>query len=460
MSFNVQAQNNLVPNPGFETFENCPRFWAEKPSDLTASNWESPTDATPDNFSECSDLSGIPVNWAGVMPAHGGVSYAGFIARRNFGLATDDKKYPTHREYLMTPLTAPMEAGREYKVSFFVSLAENCRLASDQIQAFFSKEKLNGSGRKAIFKSAAITTPVGSPITTTGSWVEVSGVYVAKGGERYMTIGNFTNNAGKATEKVLFEIRNEGKPFQFSYYYLDDVSVIAGEMSKVKPPVATTSGNTKATGGATKNPVGSATKPAGSTSKPVVTNSGSKTKLPQGHYEGDGHNHQLKTAGDNPATNIAKYDPEKHRGPIVKDFECGCAVCQALNKNALFENIEIDKIDSTTFRNGQMVSLDGIYFEPKSDQLSEDSDEELTKLVFLLKEMPETEIELVIHMDFFGNDEVNKQLSKDTAVKLYNYLRQRGVTNKIMYNGYGKKLTPPIDGRKRDRIIEMVIRKI
>ena len=134
---------NLVPNPGFEQMDKCPPFWSEKQSDLTASFWESPTTATPDNFTACSELSGVPNNWAGVMKAHGGTAYAGFIARRNFGRSTDDPKNRTHREYLQTKLKSTLLKGAEYKVTFYVSLAENCRLASDGIGAYFSKSAID-----------------------------------------------------------------------------------------------------------------------------------------------------------------------------------------------------------------------------------------------------------------------------------------------------------------------------
>ena len=126
----------------------------------------------------------------------------------------------------------------------------------------------------------------------------------------------------------------------------------------------------------------------------------------------------------------------------------------------VYKRQTLDRVDSATYRIGQRVDLSKVWFELKGDQILEESHEELDKLAFLLSELPETVIELVIHMNYFGEEEENKELSRKTAKALYNYLRSKGVENQILYNGFGRALTPPVNGRQRDRIIEVIIRRV
>lgn len=538
---------NLVPNPGFEKVNNCPKFWSEKPSDLTATHWESPTEATPDNFKACSNVSGVPNNWAGIMHAHTGDAYGGFIARRNYNLDTDDPKRSTHREYLQTKLTQPLVAGRKYEVGLWISLAENCRMASDQIQIAFTTEKIGHAGRHIVKATPQFSTPAGAVIKQTGEWVRVTGTFVANGGEIYATIGNFSSNKGKTFEHVYNKIRNEGKAFDFSYYFVDDfsirpldvikneeeerprggisgttelkwdyerfqrhaiannggedagpdpdkpkliknppkdrirqpadgkIAVMEGHTIVDERPVTNTGNNaTNSNGNTNGSNSGNAT--VGSNADTRVASAGTnaseaKTDPNDGvaHFVGDGHDHSedefatserkddFATAG----VEIEEYDPNKHKGPIVKDFECECNVCNSIrHRDGLFPMIAIDDLDSATFRIGQIIDLNPIAFDVRSTRIPSHSEEELLKLAFLLREMPQMEVELVIHMDVFNEDLENKDLSKATAESIYNYLRKKGVDNKILYNGYGRALTPPLDGRQRDRTIELIIRKI
>jgi outer membrane protein OmpA-like peptidoglycan-associated protein len=429
---------NLVPNPGFELTDRCPQWWSEKQEDLTTTHWESPTTATPDNFSACSDLSGVPNNWVGVMPARTGTAYAGFIARRNFGRSTDDTKNPTHREYLQTKLNSTLEKGAEYKVTFYVALAENCRLASDGIGAHFSKAHI-GSSSKVKFPYTAQVQYTKGVVKSATTWTEVEGLFIAKGDERYMTIGNFISNSGAAYEEVNYPIRNEGNPFPFSYYFVDDVQVIKTRDAQNIAPVSaapTTTSQPSRTADRGAPPIATTIPPGTATTAPTAATSA-------GGHTG------VRPEGTKPS------------GPIVKDFVCECNVCRADVKTVFYSAVHLMEIDSTNYRIGQRVLLSDVHFKTESDRLAlAASQDELDLLVFLLKEMPSTEVELVIHMNALNNEVKNRELSKKTAATLYNYLRDNGVSNKILYNGFGHKIIPPKNGQRPDRTLEMIIRKI
>src|SRR3990172_5781652 len=58
-------------------------------------------------------------------------------------------------------------------------------------------------------------------ISDTTNWVLVSGEFVATGAEKFMTIGNFYNDLNTNTQNV-----NPSATQNYSYYYIDDVSVM------------------------------------------------------------------------------------------------------------------------------------------------------------------------------------------------------------------------------------------
>ena len=60
------------------------------------------------------------------------------------------------------------------------------------------------------------------------NWTEVCGVYVAKGGEKYISLGNFSSNEDTRYERMKKD--NGTKNIKVSqivaaYYYIDDISV-------------------------------------------------------------------------------------------------------------------------------------------------------------------------------------------------------------------------------------------
>ena len=88
---------NLVPNPGFEEYFQCPGSYNPQGSDRNfAPGWVSPTLGTPDLFNRCSfGNAGVPHNWAGIANAHKGYGYSGIYAWINNN---------NYREYLQAKL--------------------------------------------------------------------------------------------------------------------------------------------------------------------------------------------------------------------------------------------------------------------------------------------------------------------------------------------------------------------
>jgi len=226
----IHAQN-LVPNPSFEEYIECPEslalitFPSWPPSTVTG--WTKPTNATSDYYNSCLGdygdgwLVSIPQNFVGYQTARTGNAYAGFIGTEYPFIEASD-----YREYIQARLLTPLIAGKEYYVSFYLSLAERANLVSplaiDQIGIYFDTivEEDFISSDALTDRVPQIASAPGIMLNDTINWMHVSGSFIATGGEEWITIGSFTPK-----EEINIQIFKEN-PWHISYYYIDDVSVI------------------------------------------------------------------------------------------------------------------------------------------------------------------------------------------------------------------------------------------
>ena len=77
---NCQSKN-LVLNPGFERYEECPKSHnPENQSHKLVPGWSYPTFAAPDYFNKCASTdAGVPNNFAGISEPKEGKGYVGAI---------------------------------------------------------------------------------------------------------------------------------------------------------------------------------------------------------------------------------------------------------------------------------------------------------------------------------------------------------------------------------------------
>ncbi len=191
--------------------------------------WSIPTNGSTDYFNICSAEMGAPENFNGRQHPSFGEGYAGFYL-----YAPDD-----YREYLQGELTNTLVKGKKYRISFYVSLAERSAFAIKEFGILFSDEKLYMPIKKELSKrqlykikdNAYNYLEIGCSnfYSDTKDWVLVHTQFVAKGTEKYLTLGNFKNN--NRTRR--FKTKKETK--QGSYYYIDMVAV-----NTVDTPPATT----------------------------------------------------------------------------------------------------------------------------------------------------------------------------------------------------------------------------
>jgi gliding motility-associated-like protein len=201
----AHAQNNLVHNPSFEEYTgNC--VFIDYNS-LT--HWYNPDCfGSPEYMHECMDYpnttsAGVPENIRGYQWPKDGKAYL-FLA-----WAQMPSSYDGFREYIAQRLKAPLQAGKEYCISFYASLTEeawNGWGGSNALGLILSKDSIyadsiqyfNGTWWLWSCNNIYRTPVIGDStkiLDDTLNWVKIEGKYIAKGGEEFLAIGNFyTNN--------------------------------------------------------------------------------------------------------------------------------------------------------------------------------------------------------------------------------------------------------------------------
>lgn len=177
------AGQSLVVNGNFEQHTGCPIG----PNQLyIADGWVNPNFFTSDYFHICGTGGySVPWNEYGFQQPHSESAYAGIFLYNYFGFV---------REYIEAPLSAPLTAGVIYHLEFFVSLFDNARYSTRSIGVYFSDTLVNSSSITLMpFTPQVVNTNPAYP--DTANWYPVSGYYTASGGENYLIIGNFNDDA-------------------------------------------------------------------------------------------------------------------------------------------------------------------------------------------------------------------------------------------------------------------------
>ncbi len=208
---------NLVYNPSFELYTNCPQQLGSFHRDVL--HWSAPTEGSTDYFNACSQAMGTPENFNGAQLPRFGEGYAGIYL-----FAPDD-----YREYLQASLITGLVKGEQYHVSFFVSLAERSDFAISDFGLCFTDKPVNAPIKKALTKMQLyrnkdhqftfLEVKNGKYLKDSREWYRVEGEFTAKGSERFLILGNFKNN--RQTRK--HHLKKRAK--QGAYYYVDMVEV-------------------------------------------------------------------------------------------------------------------------------------------------------------------------------------------------------------------------------------------
>lgn len=243
----AQTGRNLVANPSFEDHTLCPEKVEANGVMKGVVGWWQPTAGSSDYFHACGKREcTVPRNKLGMQVPRTGNAYCGIYCSQEH-----------YREYLQTELTEPLQRGGRYRVTFYVSLADKSPHAVATLGALMTPMRVGDSISGVLANreetrfgddaSLSISTPLLPQVVNDRSrvldqmeeWMEVSGEFVAEGGERFLTIGNF-NDFNKSS---VTEMDNDQAVLMGAYYFVDDVSVecvsmpaLADEAEEAAPP--------------------------------------------------------------------------------------------------------------------------------------------------------------------------------------------------------------------------------
>jgi hypothetical protein len=214
------SQTNLVSNPGFEAPLSCP-------SQINlfqgyARNWWGLNDQIfDDTCSLTSDLA-VPYNLWGYQYPRSGICMAGM---NTIILDSTFASTKNLREYIYTPLSDTLQAGKNYYVSFWVNCSKNAMYACNDFGAYFSKNYLLLNHHLQAVTPQMQNNTTTNLLTDTAGWQQIKGRFIAAGGEKYLTLGNFTPDS-IAHVTYLHGSPNPTYDWKLAFYYIDDVEVM------------------------------------------------------------------------------------------------------------------------------------------------------------------------------------------------------------------------------------------
>lgn len=434
--FNRAFSQNLVKNHSFENAWSCPEDYCGYAVKYPFPDWINPNYGTPDLMHTCSAMrAGVPENFAGYMYPYDGGAYAGIILREKFDDSLTVYK-GVSREYLQTKLTDPLKKNTLYCVKFYYVNAKKSMYSVDALGITLTVEQIKAKNADRILQRPQITNRPGHIMDNMDEWTEFCGYYRARGGEQYLTIGNFLDNS--TTQYVTNQNEYSDSAFFYAYYLIDNVSVfeIESEFECGCTNDLAWSSDWKSD---TFDPA-----TGYNTKKIIDSDADGNSNLANNSFSGNGNNNDESGNGNSSSSHL-KADPNETDATGLKT---------QITREA-FDNAEI----------GDRFRLNQIYFEFNSSELLTMSYIQLDSLYNILEQKPTVRIEIRGHTDNIGSEGYNKKLSVERAASVYNYLIEKGIPKtRMKYRGFGPNI-PVADnsteqGRELNRRVEILIVEI
>lgn len=428
---------NLVPNPSFENAWTCPKYFYTEPVNEVIPQWKNPTRGTPDYFNRCADsIVSVPDNFAGSIDAQDGNAYIGIILRETFDC--EFRREGVSREYIQVELKQPLKYGQLYCYSMYYALSCRSPFAVDALGVSFTRTRIKTRDAGQILQMPQVTNLPMHVMKNKGYWVELCGIYRARGKEKYLTIGNFFDDVTTSYERLYDETCDSN--FVYAYYYIDNVRLFeidyefecgcenefsVGSDWKSDRYDPETGFNTRKTeiANATNTQVGDSNNNTDNNNQHQHSNDSNRNESnSNSNNSNNGFNNSL---GDTASNTLDNLD---------------------LNKSGI----------------GDSFRLNRIFFEFNSSELLPQSYDEINKLLTLLNQNPRLRIEIRGHTDDVGSKQYNRKLSIARAASVYNYLLAEGIEkSRMKYRGFGNEV-PVADnsteaGRQLNRRVEIVI---
>ncbi len=236
------AQINLVLNPSFEQYRQCPdqydeakyAYWTGLDTNWSPPDWAHAIFGVPDYCRVCAPLSSsVSIPAGGYYYHHARSGSAMMQVQMFFDEGYVSGGPQNFRDYLQGRLTTTLIGGKKYDVCFYVSSELGSYYSVNHIGAYFDNGIIDTTPNPGcvqsqyspqILENAIIND---TAIADTSTWIKVGGSFTAIGNEKFISIGQFTDRA----HTNFFAIKDtsgsvsSGSGFS-SLYLIDDVSVI------------------------------------------------------------------------------------------------------------------------------------------------------------------------------------------------------------------------------------------
>ncbi|MCZ2299229.1 MAG: T9SS type A sorting domain-containing protein [Chitinophagales bacterium] len=228
-----QQQYNLVPNYSFEQYTNCPSSSSmQEVRNSKPDYWYKPDKRGAIYYNSCANVNSnlsvpyhITTAGADFQYPRTGVAYIGMFYYNGGDV----------RNYFQIKLTDSLKQDKCYYAEYFVSCFNSMQLACNNQAMLFTNNPIyadTAAGLQIIPANPQVQNT--HIITDTLNWVKVSGVFTAQGGEQYLTLGNFKNNA-----QTNYQTVNPSGGYLGAGYYVDDVSVLPLDSITLKADAGT-----------------------------------------------------------------------------------------------------------------------------------------------------------------------------------------------------------------------------
>jgi hypothetical protein len=233
---------NLLLNGGFEDCKTCIEsdtlHWIVP--HFSCDYWSCPNGSSPILLKECSRSFDYPQDKHFYFPyqkPQSGEVCAGLMLLNGNNL--------NYREYIRGELREKLVKGSTYEIKYYISLDASSMIFSRKIGYAFSalntpsissyNEKLGFSDKSNVLsKSDGFIYLNRDTMGDWNSWSLIKGLYVAKGNEKYLTLGLFEDNASKDEIMTwMSEAGGSGSVYRLkTLFFIDDIFVTKKQESE------------------------------------------------------------------------------------------------------------------------------------------------------------------------------------------------------------------------------------
>jgi len=211
----IFSQENLIPNPSFEEYFHLPEKLGQ--AVRCVSKWKIPQKkANTDYFHRNSikKKAKIPNNAMGNQDARTGDAYAGICI------------YNKYQEFLQVKLISALVKDQEYQVTLYISRGDFKMLGYvNELGIIFTPKRIMIPENEMMRQKPSIVFHKENGFRDSKDWVELSAIYLANGGEMYLTFGCFfyldNNKQEKGSTELVYGTT------KYAHYYIDDFSLVA-----------------------------------------------------------------------------------------------------------------------------------------------------------------------------------------------------------------------------------------